>query len=167
MLWAYRGSFISIYLGGRNYETRKGGINGAQRDPDRHDGWFQGSLTKDENLDRAQKIWPPDKSVHWKAIFSILILIQKTFAVGTQKNSLNETVLLSSLNTCFILVRKTYVVGTQKNHLTEMVPLSTQKHMPNIGEKNIPIYVKAKQTRNKSKIKVKQSKAEQVKSKLG
>ena len=30
---------------------------------------------------------------------------------------------------------KTYVVGTQKNHLTEMVPLSTQKHMPNIGEK--------------------------------
>ena len=48
-----------------------------------------------------------------------------------------------------------------------MVPLSTQKHMPNIGEKNIPIYVKAKQTRNKSKIKVKQSKAKQVKSKLG
>ena len=31
--------------------------------------------------------------------------------------------------------------------------------MPNIGEKNIPIYVKAKQTRNKSKMKVKQSKA--------
>ena len=56
-------------------------------------------------------------------------------------------------------MRKTYVVGTQKNHLTETVPLSTPKHMPNIGEKNIPIYVKAKQTRNKSKIKVKQSKA--------
>ena len=157
-------------------------MNGAQRDPDRHDGWFQGSLTKDENLDRAQKIRPPDKSVHWKAIFSILILIQKTFAVGTQKNHLNETVPLSSLNTCLILVRKTYVVGTQKNHLTEMVPLSTppppppkkkkkkkkkKKNMPNIGEKNIPIYVKAKQTRNKSKIKVKQSKAKQVKSKLG
>ena len=122
MLWAYRGSFVSIYLGGRNYETRKGGINGAQRDPDRHDGWFQGSLTKDENLDRAQKIRPPDKSVHWKAIFSILILIQKTFAVGTQKNRLNETVPLSSLNTCLILVRRTYVVGTQKNHLTETVP---------------------------------------------
>ena len=68
-------------------------------------------------------------------------------------------VLLSSLNTCLILVRKIYVVGTQKNHLTEMVPPSTQKYMPNIGEKNIPIYVKAKQTRNKSKIKVKQSKA--------
>ena len=47
----------------------------------------------------------------------------------------------------------------KKNHLTETVPLSTQKHMLNIGEKNIPIYVKAKQTRNKSKIKVKQSKA--------
>ena len=122
---------------------------------------------KDENLDRAQKIRPPDKSVHWKAIFSIFILIQKTSAVGTQKNRLNETVPLSSLNTCLILVRKTYVVGTQKNHLTEMVPLSTQKHMPNIGEKNIPIYVKAKQTKNKSKIKVKQSKAKQVKSKLG
>ena len=76
-------------------------------------------------------------------------------------------VILSSLNTCFILVRKTYVVGTQKNHLTEMVPLSTQKHMPIFGEKNIPIYVKAKQTRNKSKIKVEQSKAKQVKSKLG
>ena len=50
-------------------------------------------------------------------------------------------------------------MGTQKNHLTETVPLSTQKHMPNIGEKNIPICFKAKQTRNKSKIKVKQSKA--------
>ena len=36
-----------------------------------------------------------------------------------------------------------------------------------VSEKNIPIYVKAKQTRNKSKIKVKQSKAKQVKSKLG
>ena len=72
-------------------------------------------------------------------------------------------VLLSSLNTCLILVRKTYVVGTQKNHLTKTVPLSTQKHMPNIGEKNIPIYLKAKQTKNKSKIKVKQSKAKQVK----
>ena len=32
---------------------------------------------KEENLDRAQKIRPPDKSVHWKAIFSILIFIQK------------------------------------------------------------------------------------------
>ena len=63
--------------------------------------------------------------------------------------------------------KKTYVVGTQKNHFTETVPLSTLKHMPNIGEKNIPIYVKAKQTRNKSKIKVKQSEAKQVKSKLG
>ena len=100
---------------GRNCETRKGGINGAQRDPDRHDGWFQGSLTKDENLDRAQKIRPPDKSVHWKAIFSILILIQKTFAVGTQKNRLNETVPLSSLNTCLILVRRTYVLQENKS----------------------------------------------------
>ena len=44
-------------------------------------------------------------------------------------------VLLSTHNTCLILVRKTYVVGTQKNHLTETVHLSTQKHMPNIGEK--------------------------------
>ena len=58
-------------------------------------------------------------------------------------------------------------MGTQKNHLIEMVPLSTQKRMPNIGEKNIPIYVKAKQTRNKSKIKVKQSKAKQVKKQTG
>ena len=61
--------------------------------------------------------------------------------MGTQKNHLNEMVLLSTQNTCLILVRKTYVVGTQKNRLTETVLLSTQKHMLNIGEKkNIPIY---------------------------
>ena len=39
-----------------------------------------------------------------------------------------------------ILIRKTYVVGTQKNRLNETVLLSTPKHMLNIGEKNISIY---------------------------
>ena len=67
-------------------------------------------------------------------------------------------VLLSSLNTCLILVRKTYVVGTQKNHLTETVPLSTQKHVPNIGEKNIPIYVKASKLEIKAKLKLSKAK---------
>ena len=38
---------------------------------------------------------PPDKSVYWKIIFS-----SKTYVVGTQKNRLNETVLLSTQNTC-------------------------------------------------------------------
>ena len=39
---------------------------------------------------------PPDKSVYCKTIFS-----SKTYVLGTQKNRLiNETVLLSTQNTC-------------------------------------------------------------------
>ena len=42
--------------------------------------------------------WPPDKSVYWKIYFSYFST--KTYVVGTQKNRLNETVLLSTQNTC-------------------------------------------------------------------
>ena len=38
---------------------------------------------------------PPDKSVYWKTIIFIYHE-SKTYAVGTQKNRLNETVLLST-----------------------------------------------------------------------
>ena len=75
---------------------------------------FKALRRKMINLDRAQKIRPPDKSVHWKAIFSILILIQKTLAVGTQKNRLNEMVLFSTHNTCLILVRENTCCGYSK-----------------------------------------------------
>ena len=40
---------------------------------------------------------PPDKSVNWKIIF---ISHPKHIVVGTQKNTLNEMVLLSTQNTC-------------------------------------------------------------------
>ena len=40
---------------------------------------------------------PPDKSAYWKIIFFIS---QPKHVVGTQKNHLNETVLLSTQNTC-------------------------------------------------------------------
>ena len=43
---------------------------------------------------------PPDKSAYWKIIF--LYFSSKTYVVGTQKNRLNETVLLSFQNTCLI-----------------------------------------------------------------
>ena len=39
----------------------------------------------------------PDKSAHWKIIFFIS---HPKHVVGTQKNRLNETVLLSTQNTC-------------------------------------------------------------------
>ena len=55
-------------------------------------------------------------SARWKTIFSIKFSY-KIYVMGTQKNRLNETILLSTQNTCLILVRKTYVVGTQKNRL--------------------------------------------------
>ena len=41
---------------------------------------------------------PPDKGAYLKIIF--LISQCKTYDVGTQKNGLNETVLLSIQNTC-------------------------------------------------------------------
>ena len=41
---------------------------------------------------------PPDKSVYRKIIY--FISHPKHMYVGTQKNHLNETVLLSTLNTC-------------------------------------------------------------------
>ena len=40
---------------------------------------------------------PPDKSAYWKIIYFISHL---KHVVGTQKNRLNETVLLSTQNTC-------------------------------------------------------------------
>ena len=43
------------------------------------------------------EIRPPDKSAYWKIIF--FISHPKHF-VGTQKNRLNETVLLTTQNTC-------------------------------------------------------------------
>ena len=47
----------------------------------------------------------------------------KTYVVGTQKNHLNEMVLLGTANIC--LNCKTYVVGTQKNRLNDMILLSS------------------------------------------
>ena len=41
---------------------------------------------------------PSDKSVYWNFFF--LYFSSKTYVVGTQKNRLNETVLLSTKNTC-------------------------------------------------------------------
>ena len=41
---------------------------------------------------------PPDKRVYWKIIF--FISHPKHMYMGTQKNRLNETVLLSTQNTC-------------------------------------------------------------------
>ena len=40
---------------------------------------------------------PQDKSAYWKFFF---YFSTKTYVVGTQKNRLNETVLLSTQNTC-------------------------------------------------------------------
>ena len=45
------------------------------------------------------KYMPPDKSVYWKINF---LISPKIYAVGTQKNRLIETVLLSTQNTCLI-----------------------------------------------------------------
>ena len=42
---------------------------------------------------------PPDKSAYWKTIFFISHP-KHNYVVGTQKNRLNETVLLSIQNTC-------------------------------------------------------------------
>ena len=42
-------------------------------------------------------IRPPVKSVYWK---TVLYFSSKKYVVGTQKNRLNETVLLSTQNTC-------------------------------------------------------------------
>ena len=54
---------------------------------------------------KQQRLWqvcaesrPPDKSVYWKIIF--LISQPKHGVVGTHRNRLNETVLLSTQNTC-------------------------------------------------------------------
>ena len=41
---------------------------------------------------------PPDKRAYWKIIF--FISHSKTYVVGTQKNRLNETALLSTQNVC-------------------------------------------------------------------
>ena len=41
---------------------------------------------------------PPDKSAYWKIIFSYFSA--KIYVVGTQKNRLKETVLLSIQNAC-------------------------------------------------------------------
>ena len=43
-------------------------------------------------------IRPPDKSVYQKNYFSYFLT--KTYVVGTQKNRLNETVFMSTQNTC-------------------------------------------------------------------
>ena len=40
---------------------------------------------------------PPDKSAYWKIIF---LISEPKHVVGTQKNRLNETVLLSTQNIC-------------------------------------------------------------------
>ena len=42
---------------------------------------------------------PPDKNAYWKIIL-FLYFSSKTNVVGTQKNRLNETVLLRTQNTC-------------------------------------------------------------------
>ena len=53
---------------------------------------------------------PPDKSVYWKTIF--LYFSPKTYAVGIQKNPLNETVLLSTQNTImFKLIGKKNIIA--------------------------------------------------------
>ena len=39
---------------GRNLRKSKRWDKRGSRDPDHHDGWFQGSYAKDENLDKAQ-----------------------------------------------------------------------------------------------------------------
>ena len=44
---------------------------------------------------------------------------------GAQKDSLSETVLLSTHNICFSHQYQACVLGTQKDHLIEMVLLST------------------------------------------
>ena len=44
--------------------------------------------------------------------------MRKTYVVGTQKNRLTETVLLSTQNTCLILVRKNIPIYAYKNSLS-------------------------------------------------
>ena len=62
-------------------------------------------VTADKHLNRRNLkvswifylIRPPDKRAYWKIIFFIS---HPKHVVGTQKNRLNETVLLSTQNTC-------------------------------------------------------------------
>ena len=46
----------------------------------------------------SERAKPPDKNAYLKIIFSYFMT--KTYVVGTQKNRLNETFLLSTQNTC-------------------------------------------------------------------
>ena len=54
--------------------------------------WLESSLFVPAHI-----YMPPDKSGYWKIIF---YFSTKTYVVGTQKNRLNETVLLNTQNTC-------------------------------------------------------------------
>ena len=49
-------------------------------------------------LNHRRNPMPPDKSAYCKAIF--FYFSSKTYVVGTHKNRLNETDLLSTQNTC-------------------------------------------------------------------
>ena len=49
-------------------------------------------------MKQTKEIGYPNKSAELKIFFSYFS--NKTYVVGTQKNRLNETVLLSSQNTC-------------------------------------------------------------------
>ena len=48
----------------------------------------------------AYTLRPPDRSVYWKIIFFVSHPKHMSYVVCTQKNRLNETVLLSTQNTC-------------------------------------------------------------------
>ena len=51
-------------------------------------------VPEDFDLTRLDHNQAPDRSAYWKIIFSYFS--PKTYVVGTQKNRLNETVLLST-----------------------------------------------------------------------
>ena len=61
-----------------------------------------------KELNQTNKYKPPDKSVYWKTI--LFISHPKTYLVGSQKNPLNEMVLLSTQNTIvFKLIGKNII----------------------------------------------------------
>ena len=55
---------------------------------------------------------PPDKSVYWKTYLHYFS--SKTYVVGTQKNNLNETVLLSMQNTLKSIGKKIIAIHSKK-----------------------------------------------------
>ena len=62
------------------------------------DKFTEAEFTDGVNIWYQNELIPPDKSAYWKNYF--LYISFKTYVVGTLKNLLNETVLLSTQNTC-------------------------------------------------------------------